>query len=55
MAEEFEEHFEYEETEDQLQCIAEIKEDMESERPMDRLLCGGCGVWKNRSSVAGSV
>ncbi len=48
---EFEEHFEYEETEDQLQCIAEIKEDMESERPMDRLLCGDVGFGKTEVAL----
>ena len=36
---EFEERFEYPETEDQLRCIAEIKADMEKAMPMDRLLC----------------
>ncbi|MFR4562657.1 MAG: CarD family transcriptional regulator, partial [Flavonifractor plautii] len=37
---EFEDEFEYAETDDQLRCIAEIKGDMEQARPMDRLLCG---------------
>ena len=35
---EFEEDFPYEETDDQLRCIAEINDDMQSDRPMDRLL-----------------
>ncbi len=43
---EFEEEFEYTETEDQLRCIAEIKRDMEMARPMDRLLCGDVGYGK---------
>lgn len=43
---EFEERFPYEETEDQLRCIAEIKSDMESDRVMDRLLCGDVGFGK---------
>jgi len=43
---EFEEEFEYAETEDQLRCIAEIKRDMEQARPMDRLLCGDVGYGK---------
>jgi len=43
---EFEEEFEYTETEDQLRCVAEIKRDMESPRPMDRLLCGDVGYGK---------
>ena len=42
----FESRFEYEETEDQLRCIQEIKEDMEKEQPMDRLLCGDEGFGK---------
>ena len=37
---EFEERFPYEETDDQLRCIAEIKEDMESPRPMDGFCAG---------------
>ena len=43
---EFEEQFEYTETDDQLRCIAEIKRDMEAARPMDRLLCGDVGYGK---------
>ena len=43
---EFEEEFEYAETEDQLRCIAEIKADMERPQPMDRLLCGDVGYGK---------
>ena len=43
---EFEDQFEYAETEDQLRCVAEIKRDMEQPRPMDRLLCGDVGYGK---------
>ncbi|MBQ8851126.1 MAG: DEAD/DEAH box helicase, partial [Oscillibacter sp.] len=43
---EFEEQFEYTETDDQLRCIQEIKLDMERATPMDRLLCGDVGYGK---------
>jgi transcription-repair coupling factor (superfamily II helicase) len=43
---EFEEAFEYDETDDQLRAVAEIKADMERPRPMDRLLCGDVGYGK---------
>ncbi|NLA96126.1 MAG: DEAD/DEAH box helicase, partial [Clostridiaceae bacterium] len=43
---EFESSFPYEETEDQLRVIAEIKEDMESDKVMDRLVCGDVGFGK---------
>ena len=46
---EFEDSFPYIETEDQLRCIQEVKEDMEKSKPMDRLLCGDVGYRKNRS------
>lgn len=42
----FEERFDYEETNDQLQSIQEIKADMEKAVPMDRLLCGDVGFGK---------
>ena len=48
---EFEDAFPYEETEDQLRCIAEIKMDMESDRPMDRLLCGDVGFGKTEVAL----
>ena len=48
---EFEERFEYPETEDQLRCIAEIKADMEKELPMDRLLCGDVGFGKTEVAM----
>ncbi|SMC53424.1 transcription-repair coupling factor [Papillibacter cinnamivorans] len=43
---EFEEAFEYKETEDQLRCSREVKENMEVPVPMDRLLCGDVGYGK---------
>jgi len=51
---EFEETFEHEETEDQLQAIKEIYEDMESESPMDRLLCGDVGYGKTEMAIRAS-
>ncbi len=42
---EFEQKFPYTETNDQLRSIEEMKKDMESEKPMDRLLCRRCWVW----------
>lgn len=47
----FESHFEFEETEDQLRCIEEIKGDMEQEAPMDRLLCGDVGFGKTEVAL----
>ncbi len=47
----FEEQFPYEETEDQLKCIQEIKADMESGRVMDRLLCGDVGFGKTEVAI----
>ncbi len=48
---EFEEKFPYEETNDQLRCIEEIKGDMEILRPMDRLLCGDVGYGKTEVAI----
>lgn len=42
----FEEEFVYDETPDQLKCTKEIKKDLESSKPMDRLLCGDVGYGK---------
>ena len=42
----FEKSFEHEETADQLKVVEEIKRDMESSHPMDRLLCGDVGYGK---------
>lgn len=43
--------FPYQETEDQVKAIQEIKEDMERERPMDRLLCGDVGYGKTEVAI----
>lgn len=48
---EFEEQFPYKETEDQIRCIDEVKEDMEKEMPMDRLLCGDVGYGKTEVAI----
>ena len=48
---EFEAEFPFEETQDQLAAIAEIKKDMASPRPMDRLLCGDVGYGKTEVAV----
>ncbi|HWP79921.1 MAG TPA: transcription-repair coupling factor [Candidatus Acidoferrum sp.] len=47
----FEASFPYVETEDQLRCVREIKEDMEKPAPMDRLLCGDVGFGKTEVAV----
>ncbi|WOV84431.1 transcription-repair coupling factor [Sporosarcina jeotgali] len=47
----FENAFPYEETEDQLRSIVEVKQDMEKERPMDRLLCGDVGYGKTEVAI----
>ena len=48
---EFEDDFPYQETDDQLRSIAEIKRDMETARPMDRLLCGDVGYGKTEVAL----
>lgn len=48
---EFEEAFPFEETPDQLRAVNEIKADMESSRPMDRLLCGDVGYGKTEVAI----
>ncbi len=48
---EFEEAFDYTETDDQLRAIADIKADMEREAPMDRLLCGDVGFGKTEVAL----
>ena len=48
---EFEDNFPYPETDDQLRCIADIKRDMESPIPMDRLLCGDVGFGKTEVAL----
>ena len=47
----FEDAFPYQETDDQLRCIEEVKKDMESPRPMDRLLCGDVGYGKTEVAI----
>ncbi|MDR3293091.1 MAG: DEAD/DEAH box helicase, partial [Clostridiales bacterium] len=48
---EFEESFEFDETEDQLTAVAEIKNDLESGKIMDRLLCGDVGYGKTEVAL----
>src|SRR5437660_226416 len=48
---ELESSFPYEETPDQVAALAEIKADMESDRPMDRLLCGDVGFGKTELAL----
>lgn len=47
----FEKAFPYEETEDQLRAIDAVKDDMESDQPMDRLLCGDVGYGKTEVAL----
>jgi len=51
---EFEDAFEYNETEDQAQAITDLKKDMESTLPMDRLLCGDVGYGKTEVAMRGA-
>lgn len=48
---EFEEAFIHEETPDQLRVVEEVKRDMESPRPMDRLICGDVGYGKTEVAI----
>jgi len=48
---ELEESFPYEETEDQISTLSEIKDDMESKHPMDRLVCGDVGYGKTEIAL----
>jgi len=48
---EFEDAFEYSETEDQELAIVDVKHDMESSQPMDRLLCGDVGYGKTEIAM----
>ncbi len=47
----FEASFPYQETDDQLRCIEEVKKDMELNKPMDRLLCGDVGYGKTEVAI----
>jgi len=47
----FEAAFPFEETDDQLRCVEEIKQDMESAVPMDRLVCGDVGYGKTEVAL----
>jgi transcription-repair coupling factor (superfamily II helicase) len=47
----FEASFPFDETDDQLRCVEEIKTDMESPHPMDRLVCGDVGYGKTEVAV----
>lgn len=47
----FEDDFPFQETEDQLRCIEEVKKDMEMQKPMDRLLCGDVGYGKTEVAL----
>ncbi len=47
----FDAGFSYQETEDQLKCIEEVKQDMETPRPMDRLICGDVGYGKTEIAL----
>jgi transcription-repair coupling factor (superfamily II helicase) len=49
--EEFEARFEFEETPDQLNSIEDVKDDMESAQPMDRLICGDVGFGKTEVAI----
>jgi transcription-repair coupling factor (superfamily II helicase) len=48
---EFEEMFPYDETDDQLAAIEDVKEDMRSAKPMDRLICGDVGYGKTEIAI----
>jgi transcription-repair coupling factor (superfamily II helicase) len=55
MMREFEDAFVYNETDDQLAAIADIKRDMESTQPMDRLLCGDVGYGKTEVAMRAAL
>jgi transcription-repair coupling factor (superfamily II helicase) len=52
---EFEEAFEYDETPDQAQAIAEVAQDMAAPRPMDRLVCGDVGYGKTEVAMRAAM
>jgi transcription-repair coupling factor (superfamily II helicase) len=49
--EEFESKFEYDETQDQITAIEDVKDDMESPQPMERLICGDVGFGKTEVAI----
>ncbi len=51
LSHEFDAAFQYEETEDQLRAIEDVRRDMESEKPMDRLICGDVGYGKTEVAM----
>ncbi|MDI6822580.1 MAG: transcription-repair coupling factor [Actinomycetota bacterium] len=51
---ELEDSFPYDETPDQLKAVAEVKEDMETSKPMDRLICGDVGYGKTEVAIRAS-
>jgi transcription-repair coupling factor (superfamily II helicase) len=55
LIEDFEARFPYKETADQLDAIDAVKADMESERPMDRLICGDVGFGKTEVALRAAV
>src|SRR5947209_7036187 len=52
---EFEDSFDYNETDDQITAIADVKADMESPQPMDRLLCGDVGYGKTEVAMRAAM
>lgn len=51
MVEEFEQRFEYDETDDQLSAVHDVYKDMESAMPMERLVCGDVGFGKTEVAM----
>ena len=51
---EFADSFEYEETDDQLKAIEELENDLESDKPTDRLICGDVGYGKTEVAMRGA-
>ena len=51
----FEEEFSYDLTDDQRKAVREVKRDMESKKPMDRLLCGDVGFGKTEVAIEASM
>ncbi|HEY3197151.1 MAG TPA: transcription-repair coupling factor [Nitrospirales bacterium] len=51
LSHEFDAAFQYEETEDQLRAIEDVRRDMETEKPMDRLVCGDVGYGKTEVAM----